>query len=62
MAKEIIEDKKKCEPLQMKVTGKNGEVEFQLYISGEEKVITQAINYLQSYLKLLKNNKKWITF
>jgi hypothetical protein len=50
-------EKKKVEPLQMKVTGKNGEVEFQLYISGEDKVIQHAIKYLQEYLKLIKTKE-----
>lgn len=47
-------NKEKVEPLMMKVTGKDGEVEFQLYISGSEKVIKHAIKYLQEYLKLIK--------
>jgi len=51
------EKEKKVEPLMMKVTGKNGEVEFQLYISGEEKIIQHAIQYLQEYLKLIKLRK-----
>jgi len=41
-------------PLQMKVTGKDGKVEFHLYIDGEEKTIKHAIKYLQEYLKLIK--------
>lgn len=50
--------KEKVEPLMMKMTGKNGEVEFQLYISGEQKVINHAIKYLQEYLKLIKLKNK----
>ncbi len=46
-----------CEPLQMRVTGKDGKVEFQLYISGKKIVIEQAITYLQEYLKLIKSEK-----
>ena len=54
---QIEQELKKTKPLQMKVTGKNGEVEFNLYINGEEKVIQHAIKYLQEYLKLIKLEK-----
>ena len=56
-AKKEICENKKVEPLMMKVTGEKGEVQFQLYISGEEKVIQHAIKYLQEYLKLIKTKK-----
>ena len=48
----------KTQPLEMRMTGKDGKIEFYLYINGNEKVIKHTIKYLQEYLKLIKLNLK----
>ena len=46
------------EPLQIKMTGKNGETDFYLYVKGEDKQINEVIKFLQKYLELSKKHNK----
>jgi len=54
---EKTEEEIKNEPLIMKMTGKNGETDFYLYIKGEDKNIRKVIGFLQKYLTLCKVKK-----
>jgi len=50
MKKQIKEIEKN--PLEIKMTGKNGELDFYLYIRGDNKRIKKVISFLQDYLKI----------
>jgi len=51
-------EKEKIIPFEMKTTDKDGKVDFYLYIKGNKKTTELTINYLQQYLRLIKDKEK----